>query len=134
MEGNNFFIKKDFDAWNKLKKNLHYSEKKIYFKEKEIWWCSLGINIGYEQDGKNNNFERPIVVLRKFNNDLLWIIPLTTGNKSGKYYYSFENNNKKYSAILSQIRLISTKRLVRKMRKMSDENYISIKKSLIRLA
>ena len=45
---------KEFDKWNELKKKLHNSEKpkKFYFREREIWWCSLGLNIGFEEDGK----------------------------------------------------------------------------------
>jgi hypothetical protein len=62
-------MKKDFDGWIKKKKSLHESskEKAAYFYEREIWWCSIGINIGFEQDGKNEHFERPVLVLRKFN-------------------------------------------------------------------
>jgi hypothetical protein len=35
-------------------------KKFFYFREKEIWWACLGANIGFEQNGKNENFERPI--------------------------------------------------------------------------
>ncbi|MEK9183120.1 MAG: hypothetical protein AAB849_01275 [Patescibacteria group bacterium] len=49
-----------FIEWTKIKIRIHISERVIYFREGEIWWASLGINIGHEQDGKNQNFERPI--------------------------------------------------------------------------
>ena len=51
---------KNFDKWNELKKKLHISEKAkdFYFREREIWWCSLGVNIGFEQDGKNDLFDK----------------------------------------------------------------------------
>lgn len=44
----------DFDEWNKLKKQLHQKNTATipYFYEREIWWCFLGKNIGWEQDGK----------------------------------------------------------------------------------
>ena len=54
-----------FGSWTKLKIRLHVSEDEpVYFREKEIWWASLGANIGYEQDGKNDNFERPVLILK----------------------------------------------------------------------
>ncbi len=61
-----------FIEWTKLKIRIQISEEEpVYFREKEIWWASLGVNIGYEQDGKNRNFERPVLVLKKFNKNIL---------------------------------------------------------------
>ncbi len=38
---------KDFDSWNNEKQNIEkYFPNEISFHEKEIWWCSIGINIG----------------------------------------------------------------------------------------
>lgn len=44
---------------------MHASEGEILFYEREIWWCSLGVNIGFEQDGTNDLFERPVLVIKK---------------------------------------------------------------------
>lgn len=50
---------KNFDSWNELKKGLENTnrllDKEFFFHEREIWWTSLGLNLGHEQDGKNNN-------------------------------------------------------------------------------
>lgn len=43
---------KDFDTWNESKKNIHAKQELPQFSEYEIWWCSYGLNIGYEVDGK----------------------------------------------------------------------------------
>ena len=128
-EGNN----KNFDKWNNLKKCLHQKNRVEYFDKKEIWWCALGVNIGVEQDGKNNNFERPILVLRKFNNYSLWILPFTSKNKEGKYYFGLEYRNKKYSLILSQMRLVSSHRLLRKIRKVNNYEFNQIRRELKKL-
>ncbi len=56
---------KDFDTWNNLKKGVNAGKGKLY-KERDIWWCSLGVNVGFEQDGTGNSYERPVVVLRGF--------------------------------------------------------------------
>lgn len=121
-------MKKDFFNWHKLKEKIHYSRKRIvYFKERQIWWANLGLNVGFEQDGKNKNFERPVLILKKFNPDVLWILPLTSRQKLGKYYYQIGYEGKQYSIILSQLKLISSKRLLRIIRKISPEDFKNIK-------
>jgi len=108
---------KDFDKWNELKKKLHIRNEEILFHEREIWWCSIGLNIGFEEDGKNRLFERPVLIIKKFNKYVLWVLPLTRSKKSGGYYYRIAQGDEDDSVIiLSQLRLISSKRLLRKMR------------------
>ncbi len=75
----------------------------------------MGVNIGFEQDGKNDLFERPVLIIKTFNKEVLWIVPLTSRHKKNKYYYEFDYKSKPQTAILSQIRLISSKRLLRKI-------------------
>jgi len=113
-----------FVKWVKLKVRIHTSDEiNFYFKEREIWWASLGANVGHEQDGKNENFERPVLVLKKFNKHMLWVLPLTSKNKAGKYYHQFEYEGELYSVILSQIRTISSKRLIRKSSVISKKDF-----------
>ena len=121
-----------FGSWTKLKIRLHVSEDEpVYFREKEIWWASLGANIGYEQDGKNDNFERPVLILKKFNKNVLWAVPLTRAKKTNnKYYFQIKQGGEDSFVILSQIRLISSKRLSRKMRMMEKEEFGQIKKRM----
>ena len=110
-------MEKDFDRWNERKKKLHERNEKTLFHEREIWWCSLGVNIGFEQDGANDHFERPMLVIKKFNQEVLWALPLTRSLKINKYHYQLKQGQEiDSSVILSQIRLISSKRLLRKMR------------------
>lgn len=111
---------KDFDSWNKEKKNLElFEQNEIVFHEREIWWCSLGLNIGDEQDGKNNLFERPVLVIKKFNNKICWVLPITSVVHEGIYYHTLEYKGMSSSVILSQIRLVSAKRFSRLIRKIS---------------
>ena len=119
-----------FVQWTKIKIRIHLLQKIIYFYEREIWWASLGVNIGYEQDGKHNRFERPVLVLRKFNQHVLWILPMTSKIKNGKYYYPFEYHGIKYSIILTQLRLISSKRLLRKIRKFPKDEFEIVTKKI----
>ena len=117
---------KDFNKWNKLKQKLHNQNKRLYFHEREIWFCSLGANIGFEQDGKNQNFERPILIFKKFNNKIFWGIPLSSQIKQGKYYFKFNFKNKDSVAILSQLKLIDGKRLVRKFSTINKDDFFNL--------
>lgn len=123
---------KDFDRWNKEKKNLEKTSSKILvFHEREIWWCSIGINLGDEQDGKNELFERPVLVLRKFNNKIAWVLPMSTKKKEGIYYHLLEHEEKIFTVILSQLRLLSVKRFRRFVRKISPHQFDIIKDKVV---
>ena len=124
---------KEFKRWNSLKEKIDKKERIVFFRKKEIWWCALGLNVGFEQDGKNNNFERPVLILKKFNKDVLWTVPLTSKNRTGKYYFQVKYNNRTFSVILSQIRLISSKRLLRKIRTFSDIEFEKVRESIKKL-
>ena len=117
-----------FIEWTKIKIRIYISERVIYFREGEVWWTSLGANIGHEQDGKNQNFERPILILKKFNQYALWAIPLTSQIKEGNiYYHQYELGGQKYAAVLTQLRLISSKRLLRKIHVFPAADYEQIR-------
>ena len=76
---------KDFDRWNKTKKKLNAEVEPLYFREGEVWWVHLGVNIGYEIDGKKENFARPVIVLRKYNKYSFLALPLTTSPKANPW-------------------------------------------------
>jgi hypothetical protein len=82
-------MEKDFWKWHSLKSEIEKQIPSPLFYEREIWWCSVGANVGAEEDGKNDPFERPVLVLRKFNRDMFWGIPITSKEKYGEYYYPF---------------------------------------------
>ena len=117
---------KRFDEWNQRKKELHEKTREIYFRKGEIWWCALGVNIGYEQDGKNENFERPVLVLRKINRHLALIVPLSSKVKSHPYYHNYRYGDKTYSAIIFQVRVVSTKRFLRKLGRLENADFYAV--------
>lgn len=107
-------MRKNYKNWTPIKQKLHNNESiRPGFYEREIWYCHLGENVGFEQDGKGDDYLRPVVIIKKFNNEIFWGIPLTSTIKKSKYYFmiNFSENNEKSSAILSQIKLIDAKRL-----------------------
>ncbi len=120
-------MKKDFDNWNKKKQETDAKKKLAFFQVRDVFWVKMGINIGFEQDGKGQSFMRPILVIKKFNNYVFWGIPLTTKEKNGQYYYTFELKKIKRRAILSQLRLFDTKRLEQKIGKITTKDFTKIK-------
>ncbi len=123
---------KDYKIWTPLKTKINSSNSlPLWFKEREIWYASLGENIGFEEDGKGTRFTRPVLVLRKFNQKICLIVPLTSKLKHGKSYFSFDGKTGKIStAILNQLRTIDSLRLFRKIGKISEEDFIHLKNSL----
>ena len=103
---------KDFISWIQYKIVLHSKPQLVSFKEREIWWCSIGVNVGTEQDGKNEKFNRPILIIKKFNNRQFWGIPLTTKEPKNKYfYYELNIKGKTSYANLTQLRVLDVNRL-----------------------
>ena len=125
-------ILKIFVDWTKIKIRVHISEREIYPKVREIWWASLGQNIGVEVNGKNENFERPVLIIKVFNNLGVLIAPISSKIKEGKYFIRFVHENEEENIInMSQIRSVSTKRLVRKVGELKIEDFEKIRESFL---
>lgn len=125
---------KQFDDWNELKKKLHDDRPRPLFKEGEVWWCHIGVNVGVEMDGKDTLFVRPVVIIRKFNHYSFYGLPLTTQfQENHSFYHIFEFNNRRQAANLTQMRLIDSKRLQRRMVDLPESTFAEIKKALIGL-
>ena len=127
-----------YNNWNEIKIAIEYENIIVGFKERDIFYMNMGKNIGFEQDGKGENFVRPVVIIKGFNKNMFFGIPLSTKIKEGKFYYKFQFQKKdelvENIALLSQMRLFSTKRLLNKIGVISKEDFIKMKnefKSLI---
>jgi mRNA interferase MazF len=120
-------MEKDFDRWNERKKGFDGRLFRGFVHEREVWWCAFGVNVGVEANGKNDNFERPALVIRKFSRDAVLVVPLTSRTKRNPYYAEFKHDGATYAAVISQIRLLSTKRLLRKMYVMDERVFEPIK-------
>jgi mRNA-degrading endonuclease toxin of MazEF toxin-antitoxin module len=114
-----------YDKWNEIKKILNKEKKFLNFNQKEIFMAYVGKNIGFEQNGdKNQNFLRPVLIYKKFSKNLFLGIPLTTTQRDGIFYYSFIFKNDKIStALLSQIKLVDSKRCKYRMGQIKDEDF-----------
>lgn len=43
---------------------LHVEKARPFFREGEVWFCALGVNVGFEQDGRGGSFLRPVIISR----------------------------------------------------------------------
>ncbi len=120
-----------FDAWNELKKQIDIRSGRVRYHAGDIWWCELGKNIGYEQDGKGPSFERPVLVIKDFNQHICLVVPLTTRFKDNVFHASVGvlRGAMNY-AILSQIRLIDTRRFTNKAGHIIHAELVLIKKAI----
>jgi mRNA interferase MazF len=137
-------IVKDFDGWNELAKKLenikspifHKKLKKYLFHPREIWFCSIGTNIGVEICGKNKEFERPVLVLKKSGRQFV-CLPLTSQKPNNPDFYidiSYTNPINKetvnsYVVITSPI-TCDVNRLQRKVRKISPQDFEVVRTGL----
>jgi len=128
-------MQKDFDKWNEVKKitdgNVVVHES--FPKEREVWWCSVGLNIGVETDGKHDTFERPVLIVRVFNREMIWAVPITSAKKDSPFYYPSLFKGEARSVMLTQFRVMSTKRLRRRVDVLSDEDFEKVIEALASL-
>jgi len=117
-------MKKDFKKWHDKKSLVDEIEVRPFFHEREIWYCTMGANVGFEQDGNGEGFLRPAIIFRKFNSEIFWAIPLTRTQKETKYYFQFIFQDDTPSvAILSQMKLMDARRLDHKIGDISKDDF-----------
>lgn len=118
-----------YDKWNNTKQNLTRKKETIYFKEREIYWANIGENIGFEQNGKGDDFTRPLLIFKKFSKNIFFGIPLSTKKKNGSFFFEFSfQENKKSTALLIQTRMYDVKRLDKKIGKMTNSDFSRLTK------
>lgn len=113
--------------WNSNKKELEGTPIKKYVHPREIWWCSLGVNLGAEIDGKNENFERPVIVMRVYNKETMVILPITTRQKDDQFHHKIQTTDKTVWVKLTQMRVISSKRLLRKIDILNEASFNTLR-------
>lgn len=121
---------KDFDKWNEFKKELDKLDKKFFFKEGEIWWMSVGLNIAMESCGKGKTLRRPVLIYKKLSGNLFIGLPLTSKEKTGTWFTDISINEEKRYVLLYQIRMFSTNRFESRLATLDDNDYKKVKEKL----
>jgi mRNA interferase MazF len=123
-------MEKDFDTWNKHKKRLDATHKPPFFNEREVWWCSVGLNIGFEVYGKGAIYARPVLILKKLSSHTFLGVPLTSKRKEQVYYHPIRFEGVDGSALIGQIRIMDDKRLSKLIAKMGKKQFEEIREAI----
>jgi mRNA interferase MazF len=121
---------KRFNVWNCLKQRidaLDHGYPRIY--EKQVWWVSLGENIGTELYGKGDTFSRPVIVFKKLSHTTFLTIPTSSKHKNGSWFYPFALQGRSVVACLHQVRVLDSKRFLERQGEMNDKNFTLLKKA-----
>ena len=116
---------KDFDTWNNLKKKVD-TKARVQANSRDIWWASLGLNVGSEQDGKGDGYERPVIVVTKLSPNMYYVIPLSTKCKSSTMHIPFSHETVDGYALLDQMKALDAKRFIRKVGYVDKERFAEI--------
>jgi mRNA interferase MazF len=123
---------KDFKGWSKKKIMLDKQNlpADLFFLEGEVWWASIGVNVGQEVDGKNESYERPVLIFKKFSDELAWVIPSSSTKKANEYFYPIIYKGKPKNLLLLHMKTISSKRLSCLVFRMNEEEFALIKEKI----
>ncbi len=116
--------------WCETKILLSEHPSNVLFKEGEIWWCRIGMNIGHEAYGKGASFARPVLIYKKFSKDFFIGIPITSKKKEGTWFVPLALNDKENCIVLNQIRSLDGTRLIERMGVLGDDQFEHVKTAL----
>jgi mRNA interferase MazF len=117
--------------WYRLKQVLWNKKSKIVFKQGDIWWCSLGMNLGEEMYGKGREFRRPVLVFRKFTSNSFLGLPLTKQEKQGTWYVEISVHGEKRWVMLNQARILDKKRLTNRIVALDRKDFDKVKEKYL---
>jgi mRNA-degrading endonuclease toxin of MazEF toxin-antitoxin module len=122
---------KDFDRWNDRKKKIDKSAGRPFYHAREIWWCSVGVNVGNEIDGTGKHDDRPVLIVRPFNAESFFGVCLVGHARTGRYYFSLgEVAGREAAANRSQARSLDNKHLIRKIGMVDEDTFRRLAKAL----
>ena len=117
---------KDYAGWHAMKLLLNATSETRYYREREVWWTAIGLNIGFEEDGKRGKYSRPVVVLCKFNPYFFYGVPLSTTKKAGRYYGVVFLERVTRKVLLTQVRAFDAIRLLDQVGIVRSDDYKKI--------
>jgi mRNA interferase MazF len=118
-----------FLQWIKVKATLHFLDfHPPFVSEGQIWWVSLGENIGTEINGKGNLFSRPVIIFKKLSNKFYAVIPASTKIHSGNWYFPYTFKDLKVVACMHQVRSIDYRRLSTCLGTLNENEFLELKK------
>lgn len=121
-------VVKRFLEWIRLKEKLHGNTyRPPHITEGDIWWVSIGENIGRELNGKSDLFSRPVLVFKKLSRETFLGLPTTTQDRQGSWYVELHQAGRVMNVILSQARVFDVKRLSTRIGRIDDTDAKKVK-------
>jgi len=115
---------KRFLEWIALKERLDSTEPMPpYVSERDVWWASLGENVGSEVNGKSHDFTRPVLILKKLTYGFYLVVPHTTRPHEGSWYVHVLLRKVDNYICLNQIRTIDYRRLHSRLGQISTKDF-----------
>ena len=125
---------KRFLEWIVLKQRLHDTEHQPpLVTEREIWWASIGENVGSEINGKSTLFSRPVIIYKKLAHGFYFVIPTSTRPKAGSWFVPFNSIGRDMFACLHQARPIDYRRLSSRLGKLDEDDFDRVREGFWRL-
>ena len=121
-------MEKRFEEWINLKGKLHgKNNDPPRVKKGDIWWTSIGENIGFEINGKSQLFTRPVIILKKMMYGLYFVIPTTTKIKNRPWLVPFRHRSLDMVACIHHARPIDYRRLSSCIGEINESDFARIK-------
>lgn len=127
-------MEKRFPEWINIKQDLH--GKRILppkVNEGDIWWISVGENVGSEINGKSKLFSRPVIILKKLSYDFYFVIPTTSKIRKGTWYVNFPKSSLVKIACLHQARSVDYRRLSSRLGELYQSEFKKLKEAFLKL-
>lgn len=127
-------MEKRFPEWINVKEDLHKEAMPPpHVNEGDVWWISIGENVGSEINGKNKLFSRPVIILKKLSYDFYFVIPTTSKIRKGTWYINFPKSPLIKTACLHQARSIDYRRLSSRMGELHQFEFKKLKEAFLKL-
>ena len=106
---------------------------RTFFSERDLWWASLGQNVGSEMNGKSGRFSRPVLIIKKLAHGFYLVAPTTTQKREGSWYVYVQFESQDEYVCLNQIRTIDYRRLHSKLGQIDTDNFAKVKEGFQKL-
>ncbi len=125
---------KDFANWMQKKAELDTAtHNPPHVSVGDIWWASIGENIGSEVNGKSELYSRPVIIFKKLAHGFYFVIPTSTKDKKGSWYVPYRHQEVHNVACLHQARAVDHRRILSKLGTLDDTDFASVKDGFMKL-
>lgn len=122
-----------YQSWFPQKMQLDRRTGVASYGQREVWWCQLGVNIGYEIYGHGQAFTRPVLVLQKYSRFTFLAAPLSTAAPKTQLHVPVTIAGRQGIVRLDQLRTLDARRLVgKRLAKMSPLAFANIQQTVRR--